>query len=136
MTRQRTRTRAKPATTDKETTARTGGVETVSQQSANHKPVRTQRVEAGGDRLIAYVGAKDGVTLNMLDYNSFRRDINAELPVPLDAALTLDDIVDEEGNLTAEVQEHLDRVYNALNRWLGNKHQETVQDATEYFGEH
>ena len=134
MTRQRTRTRSRPATTDKETVARAGGVETVSQQSADHKPHRTQRVEQHGEKLIAYVGVKDGVTLNMLDYNSFRRDINAELPVPIAARLHLEDIVDEDGNLTPEVQDGLDRVYNALNRWLGAKHEETVQDATEYFG--
>ena len=133
MTKQRTRTRArKPASTGTTTTARSGGVETVGQEHDEHRPARDERLEAHGDQVVGYVTVKDGVTLNMTDYNSFRRDIGVELPVQLGS---IDDVVDADGRLMPGVRDHLDRVYNALAGWVGEKHEETVQDASDYFQE-
>lgn len=106
-------------------------METTSQQHDEHKPMRHDTVVVHGGSATAYVSIRDGVTLNMLDYNSFRRDIGVELPVPLGR---VEEVLDMDGNLMPEVRAHLDRVYNALDGWVAEKHERTVQDATEYFG--
>lgn len=133
MTETRTRARTRPSTKHTTTEARSGGTTLSEQTKDEQRPARSTRIEKHNNNLVAFVSVKDGVTLNMTDFNSFRRDIGVELPVPLGPIESIDDVLDTDGNLMPDVYDALDRVYTALDTFVAKKHDQTVDDATDYF---
>lgn len=128
--RTRTRSRNTPATQEEVTEARNSGVPASERVRTRHKPVTSTEVVHSEGGLVAYVRVTNGVTLNMTDYNSFRRDVGVELPVKLGDNV---DVLDSDGRLSLDVRNQLDRVYEALSGWIEEKHEETVAEASEFF---
>jgi hypothetical protein len=75
--------------------------------------------------MVARVKVVDGLTLNMGNYSSFRRDIGLEVDVILPGAVT--------GPLTNEQLETLDRVYEHATAWVQDRLADAQEDAQQYF---
>lgn len=125
----RTRTRARPHTSTDASEQRVMKDPVSEHAHTKHKP--TREVEAHpvrqGDAvvLVARVRITDGLTLNMGNYSSFRRDVGLELDTVLPG---------EVGPALTEAQlSHIDRVYEAASGWVSDKLADAVADAREYF---
>jgi hypothetical protein len=102
-----------------------------TEEKTKHRPSKALNVKETGDGLVAMLQVRDGVTLNMLEFNSFRRDIGLELPVSIGMA---GDVLDEDGNLLPEVRKKLDATFSAMQGWLSEKTDQVLHDAQDYFG--
>lgn len=127
----RTRRRRRPATTDETTEARNGGQTISERQTTKHKRTDTQTLSTIDGVVMARVMVRDGVTLNMLDYNSFRRDIGLELDVELG---TTDEVYEADDQLTEAAEDRLNNVVDTMGGWIENKLKDVVNDADDFFG--
>lgn len=128
MTTPRTRTRARPHAQENRTEQKVAGTRVATSADTAHKPVgETEILETPGVALVARVRIMDGVTLNMGDYNSFRRDVGLEMDVALGAPGA------EPGSLTAEQQRMVDVAYDKAAAWVEARMEAVVEDAQEYF---
>lgn len=124
----RTRTRTRPHTTTDTGEQRVTGSRTAVTATTQHKPSATTQLlvaEPMEPLLVARVTVTDGVTLNMGDYSSFRRDIGLELDVPLGVA--------EGEDLTPEQQAKIDRAHDKAKAWVADRLADVVDEASEFF---
>lgn len=128
----RTRSRQRPhAQTDEGTQKNTGEPVSHTDQT-NHRAVgqtsTTATVGPNGELLLmARVCVSDGVTLNMGDFNSFRRDVRLEMDVVLPGE------ADNGGVPTDEQNDVLARAYDQVQDWVTDRLAEAADDAREYF---
>lgn len=126
----RTRTRQRPHTSTDSGEQRATGATASKHDDTNHKPVTTEQLyTAPPGVLMARVSVADGVTLNMGDYNSFRREVRLEMDVQLPGE------ADNGGVLTQEQEDTLERVHNTVADWVQDKLDQAMDDARAYFGE-
>ena len=127
MTQQRTRTRARPHTSEDRTEQKSAGAKTANAAVTEHRPVSDTSLSIAGESIIARVRIMDGVTLNMGDYNSFRRDVGLELDVNLGAP------GEDPSELTDEQQSKLDAAYDRAAVWVEERMNTVIEDAEAYF---
>lgn len=127
------RTRTRPAHRAEVTETRATGSPVAEVEREEHAPAKSMtvfRTPIGG--LVARISVRDGVTLNMGNYNSFRRDVGLELDIPMEETTVLR----PDGNLTQEAIDKLDVTYQSVQDFVSDLVAETVADARAYFAEH
>lgn len=125
----RKRTRAKGHTQRNISEQRDTGL-TVSESdtTAHNKFAKEVDIMFMNSELIARVKVSDGVTLNMGNYSSFRRDVGIEVDTILPPGNP------ESGELLTEEQEdHIKRMHDRLGDMVTDKLEEAAADAMEYF---
>lgn len=127
----RTRTRQRPHTTTDNGEQRASGGTISKHDDTSHKPMATEQLTLleGGPLLMARVTIADGVTLNMGDYNSFRRDVRLEVDMVLPGE------PDPSGMLTDEQRNALDRLHDNVQDWVAEKIEAAMDDARMQFGD-
>lgn len=126
MTEPRTRSRARPTESVKNTKIDVRREETTNANAVQRKAVGDSAVfPAEGVPLLARVRITDGVTLNMGDYSSFRRDVGLEVDVALGKS-------NGEG-ITAEQQQLIDVAFDTAKTWVEDRIDDSVEDAKAYF---
>lgn len=125
----RTRTRVRPNTATDRGDQSIGGSHTAKHESTSHKPssATSMRTESSVPVLVARVTVTDGVTLNMGDYNSFRRDVGLELDVVLGPA--------EGDDLTDAQRAKLDQMHDKVRDWVQDRLADVAEEAQTFFEE-
>lgn len=128
MANSRTR---RAASTSTRTEARIDGQVAHEEAETKKRPTRGERFAVQGTTLVGYISVRGGVTLNMNDFNHFKRDIGCELPMVLG---DVDDVMAEDGkSLRDEVRDRLDEMYDAMADWVTEKQEEVFADAQDFF---
>lgn len=128
-TQPRTRTRVSPATRTDDTMARASGRTVSERNTTDHAPEGRAEVVSLPSGLVARVMVRDSVTLNMGNYNSFKREIGLELDVPLTGHV----VVNADGSITDDVAGLIDAAYESAQQWVSDRVSDAVNDATQFF---
>lgn len=126
MAEPRTRSRMRPNTQDNRTEQKVAGERVSSTKTTDHKPAGEVELFSAGPSLRARIHVVDGVTLNMGDYNSFRREIGLELDIDLGEP-------GEDGQTTAAQDQMIDAAYDRVQTWIEDKLDTVIDDAQQYF---
>lgn len=127
----RSRSRTRPATTDSHREVKASGTPVSEQSTTDHAPAGDLQIIALPSGLVARVSIRDGVTLNMGNFNSFRRDVGLELDIPLDTNVVLE----PNGDITQHTQDILDAAYESAQQWVSDRISDAVQDSVQYFAD-
>lgn len=125
----RARTRTRQTTTEDTTETKASGRPVSERATTDHAPAANLQVLALPDGLIARISVRDGVTLNMGNFNSFRRDIGLELDIPLDS----NRVMQPDGQITNAAQAILDAAYESAQEWVSDRIEDAVKDAQQFF---
>lgn len=123
------RVRMRPASREDSQETRTAGATVSETSTTTHKPVNRASIIKTDSGVVVRLTVKDGVTLNMGNYNSFRRDIGLEV----DIALTQESALQESGALNSDVEARIEMAYESVQAFVSDLVSDAIHDAQQYF---